>query len=82
MAFGILRKQFPCSIQMGVFANAGENIQDLASVRLRVLHAIRGEERQSIRTRKIDKLAIDALLSANEMSLDFHEDIFATKGID
>ena len=54
MAFGILRKQFPCSIQMGVFANAGEHIQDLASVRLGMLHTVCSDERQLMRAGEID----------------------------
>src|SRR5437870_8956917 len=32
--------------------------------------------------RKINQFAINAFLAANEMPLDFHEDIFATKRID
>jgi len=50
---------------MGVLANAGENIQHFTSVRLRVLHAVSGEQRQSIRMRQIDQFAIDPFFVAN-----------------
>ena len=45
MALGILGEQFACGIQMRVLANAGENIQHFASVRLGILHAVGGEKR-------------------------------------
>src|SRR5439155_5163393 len=65
-----------------VLANAGENIHHLASIRLCILHAIRSEKRQSICARKINQLAIDAVLAPNEMSLDFNENIVAPESID
>src|SRR5436190_11339645 len=82
MALGILCQQFPRSIQMGVFPNAGKNIQHFASVWLRVLRAVGSEERQTICAREINQFAIDLLLPTNEMPLDFNEDIFASKDID
>src|SRR5437867_4937372 len=82
MALGILCQQFPRSIQMGVFPNAGKNIQHFASVWLRVLRAIGSEERQTICAREINQFAIDLLLPTNEMPLDFNENIFASKDID
>src|SRR6516162_5976580 len=82
MAFGILREQFSRSIEVRVLTNAGKNIQDFASVRLRVLHAIRRHERQSIRPCKIDQFSIDVFLAADEMPLKFNKEIFATKCID
>ena len=45
MALGILGQQFSRDIEMCVFANAGENIQDFASVRLGILHTVCSEER-------------------------------------
>src|SRR5207237_6401113 len=82
MALGILCQQFPRSIQMGVFPNAGKNIQHFASVWLRVLRAIGSEERQTICAREINQFAIDLLLPTNEMPLDFNKDIFASTDID
>src|SRR5205823_6926376 len=67
---------------MSVFANAGENIQHFASVRLRVLHAVRGEQRQSIGIRQIDQFAIDPFFAANEMPLDFNENVFSAERLD
>src|SRR5206468_11083367 len=81
MALGILCQQFPRSIQMGVFPNAGKNIQHFASVWLRVLRAVGSEERQTICAREINQFAIDLLLPTNEMPLDFNEDIFASESI-
>src|SRR5439155_5437496 len=74
--------QFSRSIEVRVLANAGENIHHLASIRLCILHAIRSEKRQSICTRKINQLAIDAFFAANEMSLNFNENIVAPESID
>src|SRR5438552_16430207 len=82
MALGILCQQFPRSIQMGVFPNAGKNIQHFASVWLRVLRAIGSEERQTICAREINQFAIDLLLPANELPLAFNENIFASKDVD
>jgi len=81
MAFGISRQQFPSGIEMSVFTNAGKNIQHLTSVRFRVLHAICGDERQAICAGEINQFAIDAVLAAKEMPLNFNENIFTTKRI-
>ena len=67
---------------MRVLANAGENIQHFTSVRLRVLHAVGGDQRQSIRMRQIDQFAIDSFFAANEMPLDFDENVFAPESVD
>jgi hypothetical protein len=82
MTLGILREQFAGDIQMRVFANTGENIQDFASVRPGVLHTVCSDERQSIRARQIDQFSINAFFAANEMSLKFNENAFAAKGVD
>src|SRR6266496_418539 len=82
MSLAVSGKQFPGSIQMRVLANTGENIENLSPVRPGVLHTVRGQDRQSIMRGKIDKLLIDAFLSAKEMSLNFHEHILAPESID
>ena len=64
MPLAVLGEQFSSGIQMGVFADTGENIENFAPVRLCVLDPICGQNGQSIRARKIDKLPIDPLLSA------------------
>ena len=64
MSLAVLGEEFSSGIQMRVFANTGENIENFAPVRLCVLHPIRGQNGQSIRARKIDQLPIDPLLSA------------------
>ena len=82
MAFGILREQFAGGIEMGVFANTGENIQDFASVRPGVLHTVCRDERQSMRARQIDQFSINAFFAANEMALKFDENVFASERVD
>ena len=82
MTLGILGEQFAGGIKMRVFANAGENIQHLASVRLRVFHAVCGDERQLMRTRKLDQFAVNPFLAANEMPLKFDKNIFAAEDVD
>src|SRR6266481_9094854 len=82
MTLGILGKQFAGGVEMRVFANAGENVQHLASVRLRVLHAVCGDERQLIRARKLDQFAIDAVFAANEVPLKFDKNIFVSEDVD
>ena len=81
MPFGISRQQFSGGIEMSVFTNAGENIQHLASVWFRVLHAICGDERQPICAGEINQFAIDAVLAPKEMPLNFNENIFTTESI-
>jgi hypothetical protein len=82
MPFGISRQQFSSGIKMSVFTNACENIQYLASVRFRVLNAVCGDERQAICAGEINQFAIDAILAANEIPLDFYKHIFAAEDID
>jgi hypothetical protein len=66
---------------MGVFANTGENIEDLSPVRSGILHTVRGQDRQSIMRGKIDKLLINAFLSAQKMSLNFNKNIFPAEDV-
>jgi hypothetical protein len=82
MSFAVSGEQFPGSIQMRVLADTGENIENLSPVRPGVLHTVRGQDRQSIIRGKIDKLSVDALLSANEMALKFHEHVFPAEDVD
>jgi len=82
MALGILGEQFAGGIEMRVFANAGENIQYLATVRLRVLRSVCGQERQSKCECKIDQFAIGAFFTANEMPLKLNKNISAAEGVD
>src|SRR5438045_1804535 len=82
MAFGILCEQFAGGIEMCVFANTGENIQDFASVRPGVLHTVCSDKRQLMRARQIDQFSINAFLAANEMALKFNKNIFPAEDID
>src|SRR6266481_6217084 len=82
MTLGILGEQFAGGVVIRVFANAGENVQHLASVRLRVLHAVCGDERQAMSARKRDQFSIDAVFAANEVPLKFDKNIFPAEDID
>src|SRR5882724_176548 len=82
MSFAVSGEQFPCSIQMRMFANTGENIEDLSPVRSGILHTVRSQDRQSIMRGKIDKLLINTFLSANEMALKFNKNILTSECLD
>src|SRR5439155_11588824 len=60
---------------MRVFANTRENIENLTAVRPGILNAIRGQERQLIMRRKIDKLSVQPIFAPQTMPLHFHEHI-------
>src|SRR6266446_679533 len=82
MALAVSRAQLAGNIKMGVLANAGENIENLASVGLRVLHAIGGQDRQSIMSGKINKLPVHSFFAAQKMTLNLNVNIFATERVD
>src|SRR6266480_4060713 len=82
MPFAVSGEQFPGSIQMRVLANTGENIEDLSPVRPGVVHTVRSQDRQSIMRGKIDKLLINAFLSANEVALKFNKNILTSECLD
>src|SRR5450759_4299440 len=67
---------------MRVLTNAGENIENFAPVRLRVLHAICGQDRQSIVSGKIDKFLIDSFFATQKMALNLNVNIFAAERVD
>ena len=67
---------------MRVFANTGKNIQDLASVGLRILHTVCSDERQLMRAGKVDQLAIYLFFATNEMALKFNTNVFAAECVD
>ena len=82
MTLAVSREQFAGNIKMGVLANAGENIENFAPVRLRVLHAIGGQDRQSIISGKINKLPVHSFFAPQKMTLNLNVNIFATERVD
>src|SRR5438874_8683129 len=82
MALGILGEESAGEIEMSVLANAGENIEHLASVGLGVLHAIGGDDRQTKFRGEIEQRAIHAFLPAQKMPLNFDVNIFAAECVD
>ena len=82
MTLAVSREQFAGNIKMGVLANAGENIENFAPIRLGVLHAICSQDRQSIMSGKVDKLLIDSFFATQKMALNLNVNIFATERVD
>jgi hypothetical protein len=82
MAFGVLGEKSAGGIEMGVFANAGENVEDLATGRTRVLDSVRGDDRQAKLFRQIAELLIGAIFAAEEMPLNFDVNVFAAEDVD
>src|SRR3954470_659672 len=82
MALGVLSEQFAGGIKMRVFADAGENVEDLATVSTRVLNAVRRDDWQTMLLRKIAELLVQVIFAAHEVALDFDVNVFAAEGID
>ena len=82
MSFRVAAQQFARGIEMGVLADAGEDVERLPAVGTRVLHAIRGDDRQAILFRQIAELLIDPIFAAQEVALDFDDNIVATEDVD
>src|ERR1044072_4504795 len=64
---------------MGVLANAGENIECLPAVRTGILHPVRRDDEEPKMFREIRELPVDPIFSAQEMTLNFDEDVLAPK---
>jgi hypothetical protein len=71
MALGILGEEFAGGIEMSVFADAGENVEDLAPAGARVLDAVRGDDRQPKLFSQVAELLIDAIFASEEMPRQF-----------
>src|ERR1041385_3912217 len=81
MAFAVLRQELTGRIEVGVSADASEDVEHFPTVRLRVLNPIGSQDRQSIMRRKIDKFAVNPFFATNEMPLEFDEHIFAPESV-
>jgi hypothetical protein len=82
MALGILSEEVAGGIEMGVFADAGEHVEDLAAVGARVLDAVGGDHTQAMVFGQIAELLVDAIFAAEEMALDFDVNVFAPEDVD
>ena len=67
---------------MSVLADAGENVERLATGRGGVLRPVGREQRKTMLFREIDQLAIDPFFAPDEMALDLNIDAVATKCVD
>jgi hypothetical protein len=82
MAFGVLGEEFAGGIEVGVLADAGENIEHLPPGRARVLNAVGRDNWKAKLFREIAELLVDPIFAANKMPLDLDVNIFATKRVD
>jgi hypothetical protein len=82
MALVVFCQARPGRIQMGVFANAGKNIEHLAPGRTGMENSIGGEEGKPMMFSEINQLAIDPFLAPNEMALQLDIDAIAAKGLE
>src|SRR5215212_9976511 len=73
MPLRILFEQPPSEIEVRVVSDAGENIEHLLAIRLRIEHAIRRQQRQLVSTGKLHQLFVSPLLTADLMPLNFDE---------
>ena len=67
---------------MGVFADAGKNIEHFAAGRGGMLHAIGREQRKPMMLRQLDQLAVDAFFAPNEMPLQLDINAVASKSFE
>ena len=82
MAFSVLSEELSGGVEMSVLANAGEHIEDLATIRTRVLHAVRGDDAQAMLFRQIAEVPVHPIFTAQKMALDFDVNVFAVEGVD
>src|SRR5471032_3392410 len=82
MSFRVLAEQFARSIEMGVFADAGKNIERLPAVRTGILHTVCSDNLQPVIFRQIRELPIDPVFTAEEVPLDLDKDILAPEEVD
>src|SRR3982074_2223298 len=82
MSFRVFAQEFAGGIEMRVLADAGENVEDLPGVRARVLDAIGRDDRQAKLLRQIAEPLIDPIFAAQEMALDFDDDVITTEDVD
>ena len=67
---------------MGVFADAGKNVEHFAAERGGMLHTVGREQGKPMMLRQVDQLAIDAFFAPNEMSLQFDINAIASKSFE
>ncbi len=82
MSFRVLAQELARRIEMGVFADAGEDVEDLPADRARVPHPIGRDDRQATLFRQIAEGLIDPIFAAQEMALNLDADVVATEDVD
>ena len=82
MTFAICSEQFADGIEMGVVANAGEDIEHLPTAWFGVKDAVGGEQGQVELFGKFGTDAEPAIFAAKMVALNFDEDIGVAKSVD
>jgi hypothetical protein len=82
MALGILGEKFAGGIEMGVFSDTGENVEDLPAIGTRVLDAVRGDHLEAMLFREIAELPVPLVFATKEVALDFGVNVFAAEDVD
>ena len=75
-------RQSARGIKMGVFADAGENVEHFAAGRGGMLHAIGREQRKPMMLRQLDQLAVDKFFAPDEMSLQLDINAIGSKSFE
>src|SRR5450432_3660908 len=67
---------------MGVFADAGKNVEHFATQRRGVLHAVGREQRETVVLGEIDQLAVYPLFTAHEVPLQLDINLVRAKSVE
>jgi len=82
MSLRIAGQEFARGVEMGVLADTGEDVENLAAIRAGILHAVRGNNRQAEMFRQIAEFLVTAIFPAEKMPLNFDVDVIAAEDAD
>ena len=75
MPLAVAREQFTGGIEVGVLANAGEDIENLTSVRRCVARAVGCEQGKAMRSGEGEESVYDVIFATNVVTLQFDEQV-------
>jgi hypothetical protein len=67
---------------MGVFADAGKNVEHFAVGRGGMLYTVGREQRKPMMLRQLDQVAVDTFFAPDEMSLQLDMNAIASKSFE
>ena len=82
VAFGVLREETAGGVEMGVFADAGEDVENFAAARSGVLHAVAGDHREAKFPGEIEQGAIGSFFTAHEVPLNLHVNVVVAETVE